>query len=182
MKNRAQNVLTWTVEELALILLRQFRRLLAERGADWTDLDLKALAARTGQRAVLESDAPVMAALREIIAESEAQLAQWGMTFETSLSTGMEDMPGWDTTADFLSLANEKINAELRISAGSALLTLLGDARFARHALAVARHGRRDPEDVDAVISLKALTFAAQIDERAADRFVRVEQWIAAQA
>jgi hypothetical protein len=180
MKNRAQNVWTWTIEELTLILLRQFKRLIAERGADWSDADLKALAARAEKRAVSEGDAAVVAALREIVAESEALLAQWGLTFEQSIATGMEDMPGWDTTADFLSLANDKINAELRISAGSALLALLGDVHFAPYALASVRHGIRDPEDVDAVITLRALAFAAQIDESAPDRLARIGQWVAA--
>jgi hypothetical protein len=180
MKNRAQNVWTWTIEELTLILLRQFKRLMAERGADLTDADLKALAGRAEQRAINEGDAPVIAALREIVAESEAVLAGWGLTFEQSVATGMEQMPGWDTTADFLSLANDKINAELRISAGSALLALLGDSHYARYALAAAKHGIRDPEDVDAVITLKALAFAAQIDEYAKDRLALIGQWIAA--
>jgi len=180
MKNRAQNVWTWTIEELTLILLRQFKRLIAERGADWTDADLKLLAARAAQRAVNEGDAPVIAALREIVAESEALLAGWGLTFAQSIVTGMEDMPGWDTTADFLSLANDKINAELRISAGSALLALLGDMHYAPHALVAVKHGIRDPEDVDAVITLRALAFTAQIDESAADRLARIEHWVAA--
>lgn len=180
MKNRAQNVWTWTIEELTLILLRQFKRLIAERGADWTDADLKALAGRAEQRAVREGDAPVIAALREIVAESEALLSEWGLTFEQSVATGMEEMPGWDTTADFLSLANDKINAELRISAGSALLALLGDTHYARHALTAVKHGIRDPEDVDAVITLRALAFAAQIDESAPDRLSRIGQWVTA--
>ena len=179
MKNRAQNVWIWSIEELTLILLRQFKRLLAERGADWTDADLKALAGRAGRRAVNEDDAPVIAALSKIVAESEALLSEWDLTFEQSIATGMEEMAGWDTTADFLSLANDKINAELRISAGSALLVLLGDTHFAGHALTAVKHGMRDPEDVDAVITLRALAFAAQVDQDAQDRLRRISQWVA---
>lgn len=181
MKNRAQNVWTWTIEELTLILLRQFKRLIADHGADLTDADLKALAGRAEQRTVNEGDTAVTAALREIVVESEALLAMWGLTFEQSVATGMEDMPEWETTADFLSLANDKINAELRISAGSALLALLGDPSYARYALAAVKYGIRDPEDVDAVITLRALAFSAQIDERATDRLAHIEQWVAAQ-
>jgi hypothetical protein len=180
MKNRAQNVWTWTIEELTLILLRQFKRLIADHGADLTDAALKALAVRAERRAVNEGDAAVIAALREIVVESEAVVEGWGLTFEQSVATGMEDMPGWDTTADFLSLANDKINAELRISAGSALLALLGDTYYARYALAAVKHGIRDPEDVDAVITLRALAFAAQIDEHAQDRLARIGHWVAA--
>lgn len=180
MKNRAQNVWTWTIEELTLILLRQFKRLIAERGVDWTDAELKTLAGRAETRSVNEGDASVIAVLREIVAESENLLLEWGLNFEKSVATGMEEMPGWDTTADFLSLANDKINAELRISAGSALLALLGDTHYAHHALATVKHGIRDPEDVDAVITLRALAFAAQINENAKDRLDRISQWVAA--
>lgn len=180
MKNRAQNVWSWTIEELALILLRQFKRLIAERGVDWTDAELKALAARAAQRAVSEGDAPVAEALRKTVAESEALLESWGLTFEQSVATGMEEMPGWDTTADFLSLANDKINAELRISAGSALLALLADFYYAHHALTAVKHGIRDSDDVDAVIALRALAFAAEIEESENDRISRLEHWIAA--
>lgn len=179
MRNRAQNVWSWSIEELALILLRQFKRLLAERGADRTDTELRALAERAAERAVAEADAIVLEALRQIIVESEALLAGWGLSFEQSLGTGMDDMPGWETTADFLAIANEKINAELRISAGAALLTLLGDARYAAHALAGVRHGLHDAEDVDAVINLRALAFAAGVDERGKNRLSQIEAWAA---
>ena len=120
----------------------------------------------------------MIAALREIVRESEAVLSAWGLGFAQSIATGMEDMPGWDTTADFLSLANDKINAELRISAASALLALLNEAHYAPHALASVKHGIHDPEDVDAVIALRALAFAAQIDQRAKDRLTLIENWI----
>lgn len=179
-KNRAQNVWNWTIEELTLILLRQFKRLLAERGADLTDAEMKSLANRAASRAVTNDDSAVVAALRQIVAESEDVIAGWGKSFAESLATGMEDMAGWDSTADFLSLANEKVNAEVRISAGTSLLALLGDRIYAGRALDTVRHGIGDPEDVDAVIALKALAFAAGIDPRAADRLTVLDAWIAA--
>ncbi|NOG48943.1 MAG: hypothetical protein HND48_05395 [Chloroflexi bacterium] len=79
----------------------------------------------------------------------------------------MEEMLGGDTTADFLSLANEKVNAELRISAGSALRLLFGESAALRDVLTTAKHGADDPEDVDAVIAVRALAY--YLDADAAD-------------
>jgi hypothetical protein len=176
MRNRAQNVWTWTIEELALILLRQFKRLLTERGADRSDAALKSIASDAAAGHV--DDSAVTAALRQVVDESEAVLGAWGMTFAQSLATGMEEMPGWESTADFLTLANDKVNAELRIAAGSALLALLGDMRYVHHALAVIDHGKDDPEDVDAVIATRALARAGRIDEGAADAIARIRAWV----
>jgi hypothetical protein len=166
-RNRAENVAGWTVEELIVILLRQFKRLLAERGVTLTDAELQVLAATAAARqAVLDAGTPLVVALRELIGESLDVLMGWGLNYARSLATGMDAMAGWETTADFLSLANDKGNAELRISAGSALLVLLG-ARgrdLVEHVWATYQHGADDPEDVDAVIARRALSFAAQID------------------
>ncbi|MBK9122017.1 MAG: hypothetical protein IPM16_02705 [Chloroflexi bacterium] len=160
MRNRADNVRSWTIEELILILMRQFKRLLAERGADLNDAQMRDLAQAVADNRGGSTDdtlSTIRNALNRVTAESEALLAGWGLTYTESLKTSMEDMPGWDTTADFLSLANEKVNAELRISAGSALRLLLGESEALRNVLTTATHGAGDPEDVDAVIALRAM-------------------------
>ena len=178
--SRAQNVWGWTIEELTLILLRQFKTLLAEKEAPLSDTQMKALAERAHQRTINEGDAIVTAALSRITAESTALLASWGLTFAQSLDTGMTDFMGWDTTADFLSLANEKINAELRICAGSALAVLLGDLMQVPTVMTTYSHGMTDPEDVDAIMARRVLAFAASIDPRSRDFSASVELWAAA--
>lgn len=184
MRNRADNVRGWTIEELALILLRQFKRLLAERGADLTDSQMRDIAQAAadkrvdGMGGVLQS---VLRALDRITSESLSLLANWGLSFEESLKTPMTDMPGWDTTADFLSLANEKVNAELRISAGSALRVLLGEGSALGHVVTTAKHGAGDPEDVDAVIALRVI--AHFLDAHTAEPrgvIEAAEAWLAA--
>lgn len=177
-QSRAQNVWTWTPDELILILLRQFKRLLADHGVDRADADLRELASRAAQHTSGEADAAVTAALREIIAESEALLGTLGLTFAQALATEMTDLPGWESTADFLNLANEKINAEMRISTGSALLLLLGDATYARHLLTAVAHGADDRDDVEAVIARRALGAASGLDPRASDALVRFTAWV----
>lgn len=160
------------------MLLRQFKRLLSERGVDLADTDMKALAERAASRTQVSNETSVTTALRAMIVESEAVLSQMGLTFPTSILTDMDDISGWETTADFLTLASEKINAELRISAGSALLTLLGDMTAVRLAFASATHGIDDPEDVDAVIAIRSLAFAAHLDARAKDILTTLRSWI----
>lgn len=176
--NRARNIWGWMIDELVLILLRQFKRVLDERGAALTDSQYKEIAARVAQRERSDVDAPVIAALQAAITESEQLLASLGLTFESALETEMTDLAGWDTTADFLTLANEKVNAELRISAGASLLALLGDVRFASYALISARRGIHDSDDVDAVIALRALAFAAGIDPKSPDRWAQIAAWL----
>ncbi len=183
-RNRAANVLGWTDEEYWLILLRQFRRLLFEQGLDLADADLKELAARMASRQLQpEPETGIRAALVRLVEDSLASLRNLGLEYQQSLATTMTDLSGWETTADFIDLANEKANAELRVSVGAALLAGLGDARYARMLLYTWLHGRNDPEDVDAVVSQRALAFASQlpVPQNAGantDWQTRIESWL----
>ncbi len=177
-RNRAENVARWRIDELTAILLRQFKRLLAQRDVELTEVEIQALAHAASKRMPLPVfQQEICAVLRALIRESRATLAQWNLTFERSLKTSMEDLPGWETTADFLEIANEKGNAELRISAGSALLALLGDYSGVGALLATYQHGAEDPEDVDAVIARRALLFASRVPEDTVDWISLVQQW-----
>lgn len=159
-KNRAENVKNWTMDMLLLILLRQFKRLLQERGVTLTETEMQTIAqAAAEHRLASEQITAVRTAIIEIVEESLSVLQGWDLTYAQSLATSMDAMPGWETTADFLELANEKGNAELRISTGSALLAGLGDPRYLAYLRACAKHGADDPEDVDAVIAQKVLDF-----------------------
>ncbi|HEX2619047.1 MAG TPA: hypothetical protein VHL11_02840, partial [Phototrophicaceae bacterium] len=174
--NRAQNVARWRYDELFLILLRQFKRLLADQGIDLTDLQLHELADLMAQKQLSgEIAQPVKLALISIIETSLAVLDGMKLTYPQALATEMDDLPGWETTADFLELANEKGNAELRISAGASLLTALDDARYTDLLFACYQHGANDPEDVDALIAKRALMFAAEVVETAKDWLSQIE-------
>lgn len=179
-RNRAENVQKWTLEELITILLRQFKRLLAERGQELTEAEIKTLAfSAVGRSATSPQADRVRAALRELVAESLDVLASWGLGYAQSLRTGMNTLTGWETTADFLTLANEKGNAELRISAGASLLACLGDVMYADKLWDTWQHGADDAEDVDAVIARRALLFAAGIRENADDWEALLRDWLA---
>lgn len=178
-RNRAQNVTSWTIEELTAILIRQFKRLLVEDGIELTENDIQALAKQVAARQVRPANVDALCAiLRELIGESLDVLMGWGFNFAKSLQTGMDTLPGWETTADFLTLANEKGNAELRISAGAALLALLGDYSHVDKCWDTYRHGADDAEDVDAIIARRALGFAAKFDDFTPENRVEWEQRI----
>jgi hypothetical protein len=180
--DRAGNADNWELDKLVVILLRQFKRLLDQHSVELSNSDMERIGQAVTQRA--ESDAQARAAaaaLLDIIAESENVLAGWNLTFAESLRTDMNALGGWESTADFLQLANEKVNAEVRISAGSALALLLGERRHAPHLLAAIEHDLETLGhlDVDAVIARRALLHAAQIPPEAPDWLARAHDWAA---
>lgn len=183
--DRAGNVENWELDKLVVILLRQFKRLLDARQVNLTDDQMQAIGARVASGAVPDDlMRAICDALAAIIAESETVLAGWGLTFARSLATDMNAMPGWETTADFLDIANEKVNAEIRISAGAALMLLLGDRRYARYPLQAAAHDLAVQGwlDVDAMLGRRALLYASGVSADAKDWFDRVSAWVDAGA
>ncbi len=159
--------------DLLAILLRQYRRPLADRGVHLTDAEAEALAGQIAARAVPdEAIQPLRAALVDLVAESEGVLARWKLSFRQSLDAQMTDLPGWESTAEFLEIANQKANAELRISTGAALLAALGDTRYAADLLFLVE---RDPNDLDAVIARRVLRFASGIES---DDLDQLRAWV----
>jgi hypothetical protein len=159
MRDRGPTLANAPIEDLLTILLRQFRRPLAAQGVTISDADAAQIAADLAART---PDMPQRSAIREalvaVIAESEAVLGKWGLSFETALNTTMDAMPGWETTAEFLEIASEKANAELRIAAGAALLLALGDAR---HRDKIAHQIKRDPRGTEAQIGARIVKLVA---------------------
>jgi len=163
--------------DLLAILLRQFRRPLKGHGVDLTDAEAEALAHDLANHVSLSEKAQaIRAALVDLIAESETVLAGWHLTFQQSLDTEMKDIPGWESTAEFLEIANEKANAELRISTGASLLAALGDLRYADDLLFLVEHGE---DDLDAVIARRVLLFASGIDGSDPHWLDQLRAWIA---
>lgn len=135
--------------ELLGVFLRQFKRPLAARGFTLTDADaLETVQAGLNGDPLTMKQIAMRAALCKLIDESEAVLAGMKLTFEGALRANMETVPGWETTAEFLELANQKSNAELRIAAGSVVVTALGDDRYRHHLNALIARGEDDLETV----------------------------------
>ncbi len=162
--------------DLLAILLRQFRRPLKGQGVDLMDAEAEALAHDLAAHNPLSDKAQaIRAALVSLIAESEAVLARWKLTFQQSLDTEMKDIPGWESTAEFLEIANEKANAELRISTGASLLAALGDLRYANDLLFLVERGE---DDLDAVIAKRVLLFAGEINASDPHWLDQVRAWV----
>jgi len=182
--DRAGHVADWEFDKLVVILLRQFKRPLEAQNITLSNAQITQIGEDAAERRPLNDNAQaVRAALLAVIAESEAVLAQWKLTFAQSLRTEMTDMPGWETTADFLDVANEKINAEVRISAGASLLTVLGDPRHASYLLQAIDHDLHTDGrlDVDAMIAKRTLLHAAAIPAEADDWLDQARVWVQAQ-
>lgn len=178
--DRASHVETWEFDKLVTILLRQFKRLLAERGVELTDAEMQQIGVDTASRNAPDEKIPaICAALAAVVAESEGVLKQWNLTFAQSLATDMNAMPGWTTTADFLEIANDKVNAEVRISAGSALMLALGDTRNVNLLIQAVEHDLKafNQLDVDAVIARRALLFASGVQGDAPDWLAQVKAY-----
>lgn len=130
-EERARTFANAPLDELLSVLLRQLKRPLAAHGFTLSDADADRLAtARTTGQPLAEESA-LVTALVALVEESHQTLQQMGLTFRRSLDADMSDVGGWESTAEFLELANEKANAELRITLGAALALAFGkDARF----------------------------------------------------
>lgn len=160
--NRAAAYENAPLDELLAVLLRQFKRPLKSRGVDLADADAERLAqaitARETRGAQAES---VRAALRDLVTESENVLAGWKLTFAAALDTPMDAMPGWETTAEFLEIANRKSNAELRIATGAILLVAFGDESRLDHARLLAARAA-EQADLDTILARRVLAFVAE--------------------
>src|SRR5687767_8052390 len=91
------------LDELLSLLLRQFKRPLAAHGIAFSDGDANAIASAIVSRTPLSEKAlQIREGLIAAVTQSEEVLGAWNLTFEQSLETGMDAMPGWESTADFL--------------------------------------------------------------------------------
>lgn len=180
--DRATNIESWDIDALTLILFRQFKRLLADKGVNLTDSEMQAIADSVAKRDVsAERVQSITVALDVLIGESIAVLSGYGLSFAQSLATDMTNLTHlWNTTADFLSVANEKGNAEIRISAGSALATLLGDYRHIDNLIIAIDHDIHalGTLDVDAMICKRALLFIARIAQPDPNWLDKARAWV----
>lgn len=164
--------------DLMRVLLSQFKRLLADNGvmltADETLEVAQAIANRTSHPKL-----PVIREVMNTLVKDSLDLLEnrWGLTFLKSLYAEMDDIDNWDTTAEFLEIANEKSNAELRISAGASLLVAVGDLSFVPYLINVI-HYDRGAMDVDAVFAKRALLHISHRNGTSTDWFEQVEIWL----
>jgi len=179
--DRAGNVSQWDVDTLTVILLRQFKRLLMQKGVELKDAEMQHMGEDVAAYRPMNTDAiQARNVMYDLVLQSLDVLDQWGLSYHKSLRTEMNDLK-WESTADFLELANEKVNAEIRISAGASLMILLGDLRHAIYAVQAIEY---DLEalgvlDVDAMIAKRALTHHCKVAADAEDWLAQVRATLA---
>lgn len=180
--NPVDSLRTLPLEMISADLLKQFNKptLLGKHNLTYSKQGIDEIAAQISAKVTPADYDALCAALLALIAESEAELqTRFGMDFAHSLATqDLSAIGGWETTSEFLEIANHKSNAELRISAASTLLLLLGDIRPAPHLFTVlAADGGLD--DVDALLAKRALAHHTGIALDSPDWEAQVRQALA---
>lgn len=161
--NPQQALLHAPIGELVVLLCKQFYRLLLERHITLTTHDMQALA-QSVRPAQIVGTRDLHDALWAMVGESVQELeARFGLSFAQSLARSMDAIGGWETTAEFLELANHKSNAELRIASASSLLAFLGNAVGVAYLLAIVA-ADAGVEDVEAMIARRALCHVYAVD------------------
>ena len=164
--DRSSQLQTIPAAQLVADLLRQFNKptLLGAYDLVFTKSELDMIAAAAANHEIPQSAETINKAMRQLIQQSLDLLRErFGFTYAESIATtDMGAIDGWETTAEFLEIANEKNNAELRISAGASLMAFFGDLRFAEQLFTVMENDQ-GLDDVDALIARRALSHAAQI-------------------
>jgi hypothetical protein len=159
-----QALLTAPLAELVVLLLKQFRRLLQDKGLTLSTQDMDAIAQSSVHHTPTTQHNALVEALVVLVDESEQELrTRFEMNFAQALASDMQTIEGWETTAEFLELANHKSNAELRISAASTLLVFLDDRRKVAHLWAVIAEDN-GLQDVEALLAQRAICHALHLD------------------
>ena len=154
--------------DIVTLLLRQFERLLQGDGVELSTRHINTIGDAVAAAQPVPQRDTLSAALHRLVEDSIAVLRrEFELTFARSLCTTMQDLPLWESTSDFIDIANIKSNAELRISAGSTLLLLLHDTRHTQRLLDLLQATEVcDASEVDAVMARRALAHHYGVDAR----------------
>jgi len=173
--DRAHTFADAPMANLLSVLLRQLKRPLGTQGFKLTDAESHRLANERVEGKIPQRSLELVAALEGIVQESEAVLADLGLTFQTSLDADLSTIGNWQTTAEFLDIANEKSNAELRITLGAALdMAFVGDDQYAPYLLFLAEGDHGD----ETVIAKRILSFVTGITTDKSDWIKQVRSWL----
>jgi hypothetical protein len=166
---RAQTFAAAPMQDILYVVLRQLRRPLASKGVEITEAAAQALAAaRINGEALTRPE--LIPALIAVVEESESVLGALGLGYLQSLDTDMNALGGWETTADFIDLAERKSNAELRITLAAGLALAYGDDR---RYLPYLQHTAGGDYGDETSIAFRCLAFAAGVDPAAPDALAR---------
>lgn len=125
-----------------------------------------------------ESVKDLAAALIRIVEDNIKTLRErFSVDFASSLAADITQVAAWESTADFLSIANEKAGAEQAIVIASALLVACGKSEYASY-LIDAIEADAGALDVDAVIARRILRHVGAIDSVNTDAPSQAGAWL----
>lgn len=169
--SRAQTFASAPMQDILYVVLRQLRRPLASKNVEISDAEAQSLAsARMAGESLARPE--LIAGLIAVVEESEKVLAALGLTYSQSLDTDMTTLGGWETTADFIDLAERKSNAELRITLAAAMaLAYRHERRYLPYLLHTAAGDYGD----ESSIAFRCVCFAAGVEPTQADALEKSE-------
>jgi hypothetical protein len=165
MQNAIKNLRVAPDETLIVLLLKQFKGLLAQEDVELDSQAIHSIAKEAAERQELSDvGVKVHRILLDIVAESVDLLQErFTLTFAESLVYNANLLTGWKTPAEFQELIARKNNAETRIAMGSALLAWLGDKRYVGYLFVTLDH-EYVRGHMEAMLAMRALSFAAELD------------------
>lgn len=168
--------------DLMRVLLSQFKRLLADNDVPLTADETLAVARAIANDQTHDKLTDIQRIMQQLVDESVGLIQnRWGLTFAECLDADMNTIQAWETTAEFLEIANDKSNAELRVSAGSTLLVAMRNLNYMQYLLDVIKHDA-GVMDVDAVFAKRALTHIGGVDDDADDWLQQFQTWYTSQS
>ncbi len=178
-KSSASQINNLPYSNVLLILLDSLRPALLARSISLGADDARDLAAALLDGREYEPAAMLDATVAKLV---EARLLllreSWGLDFATALRSDLADIGSWQSTAEFLELANAKAEAETQIALGSALLAALGRHEYANNLLDLIAFDAGE-DDVDTQIAKRVLLRVSGVDGADTDWLAQIKRWLA---
>lgn len=166
------------LQEILHLLFRQLDSPLTQRatslGANPSQVLLAALEAGEAPDSVKDLATALIALLEDNLKILRQRLS---VDFAGSLAADITQLTNWESTADFLSIANEKAQAEQEIVIAAALLVACGSIEYASY-LIETLEADAGALDVDAVIARRMLLHVGAIDGANTDAPSQARAWL----
>ncbi len=164
--------------EIIFMLLQHFRACLADAGLTLGADEARELAGDfAAGRPQAKADPVTQAIAARVDGCLDALQSRWRLDFAASLRADMADIGPWRTTAEFLELANDKVEAETDIVLGSALLAAAGRREYGRYLLDALAHDA-GAFDIDAIIARRVLLHISGVDGARQHGLARLRRWL----
>ena len=164
--------------EILQLLLRQLDDALTHRDDSLATSDSRHLLSALEEAEPSDRLNDLVAVLIRLIEDGLKTLRdRLSVDFAASLAADITQLAAWESTADLLSIANDKAIAEHEIVVASALLVACGRSEYAAYLIDVIEDDA-GLKDVDAVIARRILLHVGAIDGSDADMLWQARAWL----